>query len=106
MDNNFIYIITGVLALYVIYELLQIKKSELSQKTKLLGYFSSILVGIYITSLLYLGSNIQFFILISIFCIPFWLYYTYCRYQEDKKNVLVSLGIVLFMVITVWIYGM
>ena len=91
--------------LYVLYELYDIKKTELSQKTKLLGYFSSILSGIYITSLLYLGPDIQFFILISLFCVPFWLYYTFVRFKEDKKNALTSLGITVFMVLTIWLYG-
>lgn len=105
MDTNFLYIAVGTLVLFVIYELIQVKSSELSQKVKLLSYFSSILVGIYITSLLYLGPDIPFLILLSIFCVPFWIYYTYYRFKEDKKNVLTSIGIVVLMVITTWLYG-
>ncbi|NGP89628.1 hypothetical protein [Fodinibius halophilus] len=105
MDSDFSYIITGVLVLYVIYELLSLKKTELSEKTKLLGYFSSILMGIYITSLLYIGPDIQYLILISIFCVPIWTYYTYIRFKEDKKNVFTSLGIVGSMVAIIWLYG-
>lgn len=105
MDSNFIYMMAGILILYVLYELYSIKNTELSQKTRLLGYFSSILTGIYITSLLYLGPDVQYFILISLFCVPFWLYYTYTQFKEDKKNVIISLGITVFMVLTIWLYG-
>lgn len=104
MDTNFLYIAVGTLVLVVIYELIQVKSSELSQKVKLLSYFSSILVGIYITSLLYVGPDIQFLILLSIFCVPVWIYYTYCRFKEDKRNVITSIGIVVLMVITIWFY--
>lgn len=105
MDTNFINIFVVCLVLFVIYELIQLKMSELSQKVKLLGYFSSALVGMYITSLLYVGPDFTFFILISIFCVPFWIYYTYLRFKEDKKNVLTSLGIAGLMVLTIWLYG-
>lgn len=105
MDTNLIYVFVGCLVLFVVYEIMQVKTSNLSQKTKLLSYFSSVLVGIYITALLYVGPDIKFFILISVFCVPFWIYYTYIRFKEDKKNVLTLLGIAGLMVLTVWLYG-
>ncbi len=105
MDSAFINIETGVVALYVIYELHSVKNAELSPKTKKLSYISSVLLGISLAALLYTGTDILYFIFISILFVPFWLYHAYIRFQEDKKNVLISLAITASKILVVWLYG-
>lgn len=89
-----------MISLFLIKEVIQVKKSDQDIKLRILDIGSYTIAGILIISMLYTDYDLTFLFVLVIISLPFGIYNFYQYYKVDKKRLAYSVSVfVAFLVI-------
>lgn len=103
MNNEYLFIISFIIALFIVKEIFHLEKSGENEKLKILNIGTYTITGILIISMLYTDVNITFLLMLAILSIPYSGYSMYMNYKHDRKRLTMSLTVFLALLSTVLI---
>lgn len=102
MEDQYLYIVSGIISLVIVRKVLLLNSSERPNKLKYLDIASYTIAGLLIIAMLHTQNEISFLIMLGMVCIPFTVMIYSQYYREDRRRFVYSVSLTIAFVILVW----
>ncbi len=93
MDTLTLFIISGVISLWIVWQMTQVNKQPDESRLSIMQFASNTIAGMLFLVLLYTDIDMMLFTLMLIICLPFTLYSYYHIYTTDKRKFVSSAAV-------------
>jgi hypothetical protein len=103
MDTLTLFIISGVISLWIVWQMTQINRQADDSRLSVMQFASNTIAGLLFMVLLYTDIDLLLFTLMLIICLPFTLYSYYHIYTTDKRKFVSSAAVLAGLIVIIWI---
>lgn len=103
MDTLTLFIISGVISLWIVWQMTQINRQADDSRLSVLQFASNTIAGILFMVLLYTDIDLLLLTLLLIICLPFTLYSYYYIYTTDKRMFISTTAVLAGLIIIIWV---